>query len=65
MKEWIKVENKIYSFIGLAKKAGKLLAGEYNCEKAIEKSAARLIIIARNASDNTKKNTLMHAVLGK
>jgi ribosomal protein L7Ae-like RNA K-turn-binding protein len=47
--------NKIYSFLGLAKKAGKLIAGEEACERALKSEKVHLIIVSSDASDNTKK----------
>lgn len=46
---------KIYSFIGLAKKAGKLAAGEEACEKALKSGKAYLLIVSEDASPNTVK----------
>ena len=46
---------RIYSFLGLAAKAGKLISGEETCERAIKLQKARLIIVSDDASDNTKK----------
>jgi ribosomal protein L7Ae-like RNA K-turn-binding protein len=47
--------NKVYSFLGLAAKAGKLLSGENACERAVKSDKANLVITAGDASDNTKK----------
>lgn len=47
--------NKVYSMLGLTMKAGKLVAGESMVEKAIKGGTAQLVIIAGDASDNTKK----------
>lgn len=41
--------------IGLARRAGKLAAGEENCLKALRTRKASLVILAADASDNTKK----------
>lgn len=49
------MDSKIYSFIGLATKAGKVASGDETCEKALKSGKAYLIIVAENASDNTKK----------
>lgn len=49
------VSKKIYSYIGLAQKAGKLAAGEFLTEKAIKEGKAKLILIAEEASANTRK----------
>lgn len=47
--------NKILSFLGIAMKAGKLRSGEFACEMAIKEGDAKLIVVASDASDNTKK----------
>lgn len=47
--------NKFYSFIGLAKKAGKIVGGEVAVVNAIQKKTACLVLVASDASDNTKK----------
>ncbi|MCX8130098.1 MAG: ribosomal L7Ae/L30e/S12e/Gadd45 family protein [Clostridia bacterium] len=49
------MDEKIYSFIGLATKAGKLLSGEDACERALKAGKTYLIIVSEDASDNTKK----------
>ena len=41
--------------ISLAMKAGQLAAGEYQCEEAIKNGEACFVIIAEDASDNTRK----------
>lgn len=47
--------DRIYSFLGLAMKAGRLVSGEEACEKAAKQGKAELVIIAQDASPNTKK----------
>ena len=47
--------NKLYSLLGLAMKARKLVSGEFQTEEAVKKKTARLVILAEDASDNTKK----------
>jgi len=47
--------NRIYSFLGLAQKAGKLLSGDETCERAVKQDRVNLILVAEDASDNTKK----------
>ena len=49
------IEQKIYSYIGLATKAGKAVSGEFSTEKAIKEKKAKLVLISEEASDNTKK----------
>lgn len=46
----------ILSFISLAMKAGKVKSGEFSTEEAVKKGKAHLVIIASDASDNTKKH---------
>lgn len=41
--------------IGLATKAGKTVTGEFSTEKAVKEGKAYLVVVADNASDNTKK----------
>ena len=48
-------QNKVLSYIGLATKAGKVASGEFSTEKAVKEGKASLVIVADNASDNTKK----------
>lgn len=48
-------QNKILSLIGLATKAGKTASGEFCTEKEIKSGRAALVIVAGDASDNTKK----------
>lgn len=47
--------DKIISMIGLAEKAGKVASGEFMTEKSIKEGKASLVIVAKDASDNTKK----------
>ena len=47
--------DKFYSFIGLIQKSGNLITGYNNCEFEIKKDKCKLIIIAEDASENTKK----------
>lgn len=49
------VSKKIYSYIGLAQKAGRAVAGEFLTEKAIQEKRAELILISEEASANTRK----------
>ena len=49
------MESKIYSFIGLAKKANRMVSGDETCERIIKKARAALVIVTDDASDNTKK----------
>lgn len=48
-------QNKVLSLAGLAMKAGKVASGEFATEKAVKSGLARLVLVAGDASDNTKK----------
>ena len=48
-------KQKILNMIGLAQKAGKVASGEFSTEKAVKEGLACLVIVAEDASDNTKK----------
>ena len=50
-----KIEKKILSLLGLATKAGKIVSGEFPTETAIKSGTATLVVIAQDASNNTKK----------
>lgn len=47
--------NKALSMLSLATKAGKTATGEFSTEKAVKEGAAYLVVVAQDASDNTKK----------
>lgn len=47
--------NKFLSLLGLCKRAGKLAAGEVAAEQAIRRGQAYLLLLAEDASQNTKK----------
>lgn len=47
--------NKALSRLGLAMRAGKLASGEEIVLKAIRSGEAKLVLLARDASDNTGK----------
>lgn len=49
------MNNKILSTLGLCKRAGRLVSGEFSCENAIREGKAKLILVADNASKNTIK----------
>lgn len=48
-------EEKIYSMLGLAMKAGKVASGEFATDKSVKSKKAWLVIVSEDASDNTKK----------
>lgn len=47
--------NPFYSLIGLAMRAGKVVSGDENVFKSIQKGQAKLVVIAEDAAENTKK----------
>jgi len=47
--------NKVYQLLGLAEKAHAIASGEFMTENKIKAGKAALVIIAEDASDNTKK----------
>ena len=47
---------KLLGMLGLAKRAGKVSTGTFICEKMIKSKTAKLIILAKDASDNTSKS---------
>ena len=47
--------DKVLSLIGLAMKAGRCASGEMMTETETKSGRAKLVIIASDASDNTKK----------
>ena len=46
---------KVINLIGLATKAGKTVSGEISTEKAVKSKKAYLVMVSKEASDNTKK----------
>lgn len=49
------INDRVISMLGLAAKAGKLVSGEFAVEKAVKGGHACLVVVASDASDNTKK----------
>ena len=50
-----KTDKKILSMFGLAARAGRIASGEFQTETAVKDKTAYLVIVAEDASDNTKK----------
>ena len=48
-------KNKVMSYLGLATRAGKVQSGEFSTEKSVKSGKAALVLVAGDASDNTKK----------
>lgn len=49
------MQNRILSLLGIAMKGRNLVSGEFQTLDAIRKGSAMLVIVAEDASDNTKK----------
>lgn len=49
-------DKRIFSMLGLAMKAGKVTSGEFMVETSVKASQSKLVIVAEDASNNTKKN---------
>lgn len=47
--------DKVLAMVGLAKRAGKVVSGEFSTEKAVKENKAQLVIVATDSSDNTRK----------
>lgn len=48
-------QNKIESLLGLCMRAGRLASGEFAAEEAVKAGKACLVIVATDASANTRK----------
>ncbi len=48
-------KKKLFSLIGLATRARKVVSGEFSTEKSVKSGRAQLVIVSEEASDNTKK----------
>ena len=48
-------EEKIYSFLGLATRAGKVVSGDDSTLLELRRGNVKLVIIADDSSNNTKK----------
>ena len=50
------MQDRVLSMLGMAAKAGAVASGGFLTEKAIKEHKARLVIIASDASGNTRDN---------
>lgn len=48
--------DKVLGFVGLAKRAGKAIAGEDNCKEMIRSGKCCLVLLAGDVGPNTKKS---------
>jgi len=53
--------NRALSRLGLAMRAGKLVTGDEAVMKAVRSGEAKLVVLARDASENTGKNLRTNA----
>ena len=51
----MKNNNKVVSLLGLATKAGKVASGEFSTEKSVKTGKGFLVLVADDASQNTRK----------
>ena len=50
------MKNEILSLLGLAMKAGKCVSGEFTVEKTVKDHKAKLVVIATDTSQASKKS---------
>lgn len=48
-------QNKVLSLLGIAMRGGNAVSGEFSTESAVKDGTAELVIIAEDASGNTRK----------
>lgn len=48
--------DKVLSMLSMAAKAGGIVSGEFSTEKALKEGRAYLVIVAADASENTRKH---------
>lgn len=48
-------DDKVFSMLGLAKRAGKIESGQFKSERCIKSGQAALVILSGDASENTEK----------
>jgi ribosomal protein L7Ae-like RNA K-turn-binding protein len=54
------MKDRFLQFLGLTKRAGKLLEGYNKCEDAVKRKNVHLIIMSLDASENTKDKFLKY-----
>lgn len=47
------MRNRVLSMIGIAAKSGNVVSGEFSTEKAVKSMKAYLVIVSKEASENT------------
>ena len=48
--------DKVLSLLGLATRAGDVVSGEFMVEKCVKSGKAQLVVVATDASENTRKS---------
>lgn len=54
------MNNSFLNFLGITKKAGKLLEGYNKCEEAIKKKQVSLLILSADISENSKEKFIRY-----
>lgn len=49
------MKNKIFNLIGLATRAGNVIAGSNACENALKIRKIKMLVVSEEASEKTKK----------
>ena len=49
------MNDRVLSLLGLAARGRNLVSGEFSTEKAVKEGRAYLVIVGKDASDNTRK----------
>ncbi|NMM65693.1 50S ribosomal protein L7ae-like protein [Clostridium sp. P21] len=55
------MKNKFFQFLGLTKRAGKVLEGYNKCEDALKRGKISLVILSQDASQNTLSKFLNYS----
>lgn len=50
-----RTDKKVLSLFGLAARAGRIASGEFQTETAVKSGTAYLVVVAEDASENTRK----------
>ena len=55
------MKDKLLSYMGFARKSGNLISGSNTCAFSMKKGKVRLLLIAEDASENTKEKMTSEA----
>ena len=58
------MKDKLFSYLGFARKSGNLVSGSNTCIFSMKKGKVRLLLITEDASENTKKKMTSEANAG-